>query len=116
MEGKSIDETASKRTDSGLTIEVDDFGMDAKVSSTISHAVSTGARVFVVVPLMIYAFIHSRRCKQCMEQEGPVMLSASCVHTRILWPTSNVEKDVIGESLMLPLVAMTFNKLPANSV
>ena len=44
------------------------------------------------------------------------MLSASCVHTRILWPTSNVEKDVIGESLMPPLVAMTFNKLPANSV
>ena len=44
------------------------------------------------------------------------MLCASCVYTRILWPTSNVEKDVIGESLMPPLVAMTFNILPANSV
>ena len=45
--------------------------MDAKVSSTISHAVSTGARAFVVVPLMIYAIIHFRRCKQCMDQGGP---------------------------------------------
>ena len=38
--------------------------------------------------------------------------SNAVAHTRILWPTSNVEKDVIGESLMPPLVAMTFNKLP----
>ena len=36
------------------------------------------------------------------------MLNASCVHTRISWPTSHVEKDVIGESLMPPLAAMTF--------
>ena len=38
------------------------------------------------------------------------MLNASCVHTRILWPTSNVEMDVIGESLMPPLVANAFDK------
>ena len=32
-------------------------------------------------------------------RESHVMLNASCVHTRILWPTTNVETDVIGESL-----------------
>ena len=42
-----------------------------------------------------------------MVRVSHVMLNASCVHTRILWPTSNVEMDVIGESLMPPLVAMT---------
>ena len=36
------------------------------------------------------------------------MLNASCVHTRISWPTSHVEKHVIGESLMPPLAVMTF--------
>ena len=41
-----------------------------------------------------------------MVRVSHVMLNASCVHTRILWPTSNVEMDVIGESLMPPLVAM----------
>ena len=45
-----------------------------------------------------------------MVRESHVMLNASCVHTRILWPTSNVEMDVIGESLMPPLVANAFDK------
>ena len=38
------------------------------------------------------------------------MLNASCVHTRILWPTSNVEMDVIGKIMMPPLVANAFDK------
>ena len=41
-------------------------------------------------------------------RESLVTLTASCVHTRISWPTSQVEKDVIRESLMPPLAAMTF--------
>ena len=39
------------------------------------------------------------------------MLGASCVHARILWPTSNVEKDVIGESLMPPLGGHNFQQI-----
>ena len=41
-------------------------------------------------------------------RESRVALNASCVHTRILLPTSHVKKDVIGESLTPPLAAMTF--------
>ena len=37
-----------------------------------------------------------------MVRVSHVMLNASCVHTRILWPTSKVKMDVIGESLMPP--------------
>ena len=44
-----------------------------------------------------------------MVRVSHVMLNASCVHTRILWPTSNVEMDAIGESLMPPLVANAFD-------
>ena len=56
----------------------------------------------------LYASLTPGGVSNARLRKSHVMLTASCVHTRILWPISNVEKDVIGESLMPPLVAMTF--------
>ena len=58
----------------------------------------------------LYASSILGSASNAMVRVSHVMLNASCVHTRILWPTSNLEMDVIGESLMPPLVANAFDK------